>query len=99
MGGHSLDIVIAEAAKDLYQPAGSSPHFSSLERIRKYRREYVVECHKTWKKWQEKAIHEILVFEAFARREKTHPIGPTAAEWADYNQAVWRRVNDSIIWC
>src|SRR5205814_499021 len=56
------------------------------------------ECNKTWKKWHNKAIEEILVYDAFAVREKSHTIGPAAVEFANYNRATWRRVNDAIIW-
>lgn len=90
--------LIAQASAELVKPAGDSPKFSSLEAIQKNHHEFVAECHKTWKKWHDRAIKEILVFEGFSKREKTHPIGHGAEEWAGYNRRVWRRVNDAIIW-
>lgn len=88
-----------QVAAELKLPAGPAPEFASLKSIKANHEAFVVACHKTWKKWHEKAIHEILVFEGFMDRErKTRALGPVAVEWAEYNQALWRKVNDSIIW-
>jgi hypothetical protein len=39
------------------------------------------------------------VFEGFTDRErKTRALGAPALDWAEYNQALWRKVNDAIIW-
>lgn len=45
-----------------------------------------------------KAVQQLLFHEGFLQREKIHPIGPPAKEFAEYNRAVWRKVNDSIVW-
>jgi hypothetical protein len=57
-----------------------------------------MECHKTWKRLHDEAVKQILFWEGFLRREKQHPIGHGTEQFAEYNRAVWRRVNDSIVW-
>lgn len=89
---------IERAATALQTPAGESPKFSSFDAIRENRDEFVIECHKTWKHWHGEAVREVLIFDAFAEREKQHPIGRGALEFANYNRALWRRVNDAIVW-
>ena len=98
MEGRQLHVVFAEAAKELSRPAGDSPQFATGSAIRTNYEAFVLACHETWKRWHGRAVKEILTWDAFARRERAHPIGPAAAELADYNRAVWRRVNDAIIW-
>ena len=82
----------------LQTPAGSSERFSSLKAIQQNHEAFVIACHDTWKKLQGTATKEIFYFDGFARREQTHPIGRGTAEFANYNRAVWRRVNDGIVW-
>lgn len=98
MEGKELHVLLAQAARELKKPAGDSPRFATAQAIQANYNEFVRACHETWKRWHDMAVHEILVWEGFARREKTNPIGPPAMEFADYNRAIWRRVNDSIIW-
>jgi len=98
MKSRGLENLMTQVATELAKPAGDSPKFSSLDAIRENHPEFVVACHNTWKKWHNRSIKEILVFEGFSRREKTHPIGHGAEEWAEYNRRVWRRVNDTIVW-
>lgn len=98
MARKQLDVVFTEAARELSRPAGDSEQFSTGTAIRANYGAFVVACHETWKRWHDRAVKEILTWDAFARRERTHPIGPAAEEFADYNRAVWRRVNDAIIW-
>jgi hypothetical protein len=98
MEGKGLHVVLAQATRELKKPAGDSPLFATAKAIQANRDAFVRACHETWKRWHDKAVHKILVWDAFARREKTHPIGPPTMEIADYNRAIWRRINDSIIW-
>jgi hypothetical protein len=89
---------IERVARELKRPAGSSPLFATEEMISKNRQAFVIECHKTWKKLHEEAVGQLLFWEGFLRREQQHPIGRGTEEFAEYNRAVWRRVNDSIVW-
>lgn len=94
----ALEETYVQVAKELTQPAGASPRFSSSEQIAKNHDDFVLECHKTWKKWHIEAIRQILFFEGFAKAEKERPTHRLALEWVAYNQALWRRVNDTLIW-
>lgn len=98
MGRPALSGHFERVARELKQPAGSSPLFATEETISKNRRAFVIECHKTWKRLHEEAVKQILVWEGFLRREQQHPIGPVAEQFGEYNRAIWRRVNDSIVW-
>lgn len=89
---------IERVARELKAPAGSSTLFANEEAISKNRRAFVMECHKTWKRLHEEAVKQILFWEGFQRREQQHPIGHGTEQFAEYNRAVWRRVNDSIVW-
>jgi len=71
--------------------------FASGEAILRNHAEFVLRCHATWKKWHEEAVHQLLFHEGFLRRDKTHPV-PGAKGFGEYNRAVWRRVNDTIVW-
>lgn len=98
MNEAELPALFEQIAAQLTKPAGDAAEFATLEGIVANRPAFVVKCHQTWKKWHNKAIEEILVWDGFALAEKKRPIGPVAVEFADYNRAVWRRVNDAIIW-
>jgi hypothetical protein len=98
MGRPNLSERIERVARELKKPAGSSPLFATEETISENRQAFVVECHKTWKRLHEEAVRQILFWEGFLRREQQHPIGPAAEEFGEYNRAIWRRVNDSIVW-
>ncbi len=89
---------LERVARELKQPAGSSPLFATRESISRNRHAFVVECHQTWKKLHDEAVRQILVWEGFLRREQKHPIGYMARQFGEYNRSVWRRVNDSIVW-
>jgi hypothetical protein len=93
-----MEWLIEEAARELRKPAGDSVMFSSPESILRHHSEFVLHCHATWKKWHNEAIRQLLFHEGFLRREKTHPIGRGTREFGEYNRAVWRRVNDAIVW-
>jgi hypothetical protein len=94
----SSELTIDQASTALSKPAGDSPRFSSIATIRDNHQDFVRACHKTWKRWHEEAVEQILFFDGFALRDKSHPIGPEAEEFADYNRGVWRSINDAIIW-
>ena len=49
-------------------------------------------------KWHDEAVRQLFFHEGFLLREKTHPIGRGMKELSEYNRAVWRRVNDAIVW-
>jgi hypothetical protein len=98
MGRPNLSERIERVARELKRPAGSSPLFATEETISKNRRAFVLECHKTWKRLHDEAVEQILFWEGFQRREQQHPIGHGTEQFAEYNRAVWRRVNDSIVW-
>jgi hypothetical protein len=93
-----FELTIEQATSALWKPAGDSPRFASMTAIRDNHYDFVVACHKTWKHWHQKAVREILFFDGFALAEKTDPMGPQAEEFANYNRAVWRRINDAIVW-
>ena len=96
---HSLEETIRLAIVALKTPAGASSEFSTLDAIRRNREAFVIACHRTWKNLQTEAVEQILMFDSIARRERVHPIGGGVSEFADCNRAVWRRVNDAIVWC
>lgn len=93
-----LKAKIAEVTRELRTPAGGSPSFADRHAIAQSRQDFVIECHKTWKRLHDEAIQQIQFHDGFARREKQHPIGPAVMELADYQRAMWRRVNDAIVW-
>jgi hypothetical protein len=93
-----IESVIEQVIRDLKTPAGGSDQFSSLENILKNRQLFVERCHETWKRLHHETLQRLFFFEGFLRREKTNPMGSAAKEYAEYHQAVIRRVNDSIIW-
>jgi hypothetical protein len=72
--------------------------FANEEAISENRRAFVMECHKTWKRLHEEAVNQILFWEGFLRREQQHPIGRGTEQFGEYNRAIWRCVNDSIVW-
>jgi hypothetical protein len=43
-------------------------------------------------------VRQLFFHEGFLLREKTHPIGHGIKEFGEYNRAVWRRINDTIVW-
>ena len=90
--------MIEEAARELRKPAGDSEMFLSPVLVLQNHSEFVLRCHETWKKWRKEAVRQLLFHEGFLRREKTHPIGRGTREFGEYNRAVWRRVNDAIVW-
>jgi hypothetical protein len=94
----TFEETIEAASRALQTPAGSDDRFSSLASIAAHREDFVHACHDTWKRWHEKAVQEILIFDAFARAEQRRPIGASAKEYGDYYRAVWCRVNDAIVW-
>ena len=93
-----FELTIEQVAIALRKPAGDSPRFASITAMCDNRHDFVLACHRTWKHWHQEAVREILFFDGFALREKSHPIGPEAEEFANYNRAVWRSVNDAIVW-
>jgi hypothetical protein len=93
-----MERLIEEAAKELGKPAGDSEMFSSPEAVFRHHSEFVLRCHATWKKWHREGVRQLLFHEGFLRREATHPIGRGTREFGEYNRAVWRRVNDAIVW-
>jgi hypothetical protein len=98
MGSPNLSERIERVARELKRPGGSSPLFATEETISENRRAFVIECHKTWKRLHEEAVKQILFWEGFLRREQQHPIGRGTEQFGEYNRAIWRRVNDSIVW-
>lgn len=93
-----MEQLIEQTARELCKPAGESERFASADAIQKNCAEFVLRCHATWKKWHDKAVQQLLFHEGVLQREKTHPIGHGVKDFAEYNRAVWRRVNDTIIW-
>jgi hypothetical protein len=98
MSRPGLSVRIEEVAREVKKPAGSSPLFATEESILKNRQAFVIECHETWKRLHDEAVKKILFWEGFLRREQQHPIGLGTEQFAEYNRAIWRRVNDSIVW-
>lgn len=94
----SLEQTFFEAAEAMARPAGRKPEFESLEAIAGHREAFVLACHETWRVWHERAIEQILVFDQFLRLNKTKPVGPGGAEFGHHICALWRKVNDSIVW-
>lgn len=91
-------LIIEKFSAEIIKPAGDAVEFSTIESIINNRKEFVIQCHRTWKKWHKEAVMQLLIYDAFARREKEFPIGPVVESFGEYNRAVWRRVNDAIIW-
>jgi len=89
---------VVQIVKELHKPAGDAERFSKQDLIRQNRIEFVSRCHETWKKLHENAVYEIITFDAFLQREKTNPTMPVVKEYGEYNRAVWRKVNDAIVW-
>jgi hypothetical protein len=92
-----IEKVIEEAAGDLQKPAGPSEKFANLESIIQNHKEFVERCHDTWKRWHKAAVGWIFTYDAWLQRDKTHPL-PLGRWFGEYNCAVWRRVNDAIVW-
>jgi hypothetical protein len=93
-----IETSIDQVIRDLKTPAGESVEFSSLESIQANRASFVERCHSTWKRLHNESIERLFFFEGFLLREKTNPMGSAAKEYANYNQAVIRKINDSIVW-
>jgi hypothetical protein len=93
-----IETAIDQVIRDLKTPAGESDNFSSLESIQKNRASFVERCHETWKRLHIESLQRLFFFEGFLRREKTNPMGRTAKDYAEYHQALIRKINDSIIW-
>jgi hypothetical protein len=93
-----IETVIRQVIRDLKKPAGESADFSSFDHIRKNRKAFVERCHETWKRLHHESLQRLFFFEGWLGREKTHPMGIAAEEYAEYHQAVIRRINDSIVW-
>jgi len=98
---------IRQIAEDLKSPAGNSPRFSSPDAINANREAFVEKCHDTWKRLHLRAIEEILTWDAFMRaetiartrrsKEDAH-VGKPMQAFGKHNLAIWRKVNDSIVW-
>jgi len=93
-----IETSIDQVIRDLKTPAGDSVEFSSLESIQANRASFVERCHSTWKRLHNESIERLFFFEGFLLREKTNPMGSAAKEYANYNQALIRKINDSIVW-
>ena len=89
---------IADVAEHLLRPAGSGAEFQTAHSILANHAAFVVACHSTWKDVHNLSIKRLLFLEGFLNREKNNPQGPAAKEFGDYGRAVWRRVNDAIVW-
>lgn len=90
--------LIEEVSADLKKPAGDRVEFSSFESVATNRKDFVLRCHETWKRWHDEAVSQILIYDAFDQREKKPPVGPVVKEFGNYQRMIWRRVNDAIIW-
>ena len=93
-----LHVTFEEVCRDLRKPGGVDARFSTMATIAEHRSDFVRAAHATWKRWHVEAVHQILVFDAFAKAEQARPIGTPAKEFADFQRALWRRVNDAIVW-
>jgi hypothetical protein len=89
---------IAEAARALKRPAGDSEQFASPAALLANQTDFVRACHDTWKKWHKRAIQRLQFHEGFLLADKARPLGPGVKDFGKYNLAVWRRVNDAIVW-
>lgn len=93
----SLEQTFSDAAEAMARPAGRRPEFESLEAIAEHRKAFVLACHETWRVWHGRAIEQILTFDQFLRANKTAPV-PGGDEFGNHICAVWRKLNDSIVW-
>jgi hypothetical protein len=96
MNSPDLAEVIAAITRDFKEPAGSG--FPSLEAIHADYITFLHKTHETWKRLHEQALDELLTFDAISQCERDRPIKHGVSQWAEYTRALWRRVNDSIIW-
>ena len=89
---------IETVAHALKRPAGDSELFATPATLLSNHAAFVRACHETWKKSHSTALEWLQFHEGFLLREKTHPLGPSVKNFGEYNLAVWRRVNDAIVW-
>jgi hypothetical protein len=93
-----MEDAILRVAQALKRPAGDSELFASREALLRNHAAFVEACHTTWKKLHQDSVRQLIIWEGFLQREKTHPIGGATVAIAEMNRAVWRRVNDAIVW-
>jgi hypothetical protein len=94
---HDFEATFRDVAEAMARPAGRKPEFATIEEIAKHRELFVIACHQTWKTWHERAIGEILVFDEMLRRNDAQPV-EGLREYAEDISALWRKVNDAIVW-
>jgi hypothetical protein len=89
--------IFRNAAEAMARPAGRRAEFATLTEIARHREPFVVACHQTWNGWHQRAVQEILVFDQILRRNKAQPVAGLG-QYAEDMCALWRKVNDSIVW-
>lgn len=89
---------LLEVVRMLRQPAGTDPRFASLEEISVHRTDFLSATHATWKGIHGRALDEILKIEAVLASSKAKRLPPGFSWFLRYNVALWRRINDSLVW-
>jgi len=82
----------------LRQPAGDDPRFATIEGMRRHRTDFLSHVHDAWKHLHNRALDEILKMEALLRSPDSPKFPPGFASFLRYSKAIWRRVNDALVW-
>ncbi|MGR3303305.1 MAG: hypothetical protein ACUZ8I_12490 [Candidatus Scalindua sp.] len=90
--------IFLEVTKKLIFPAGDSEKFSSLDKIRENRDEFIIRVHDTWKQVHTKSIEEIMNIEKLLKNQDVQAFGKDFIWFMNHSKQLWRRINDSIIW-
>ena len=84
--------------RQLRKPAGDDPRFATLEGIRANRTQFVSLVHKCWKGIHEYTLDELLRMEYMLSSDVIERLPPDFPPFLKRMMAVWRRVNDSLVW-
>lgn len=89
---------LPEIIQLLRQPAGDDPRFATMEGMQKHRIDFLSHVHDAWKRVHDRALDQILQIEAFLRSPDASKFPPGFASFLRYSMAIWRRVNDALVW-
>ena len=89
---------LVSVIRDLRQPAGDDPRFSSLESITANQTAFLSRVHDTWKRLHNHSLQEILKIESLARAPDAKRYPKEFSEFLRYVELIWRRTNDAIVW-
>jgi hypothetical protein len=84
--------------RSLRAPAGDDPQFSTMDGIRANRPDFLHRVHATWKTLHNRALDELLKVEEILQSPEVKQFPPEFVFFLHRCEAVWRRVNDAIVW-